>query len=93
MSPTTVDGLDPSTPWRLSAEVSLRDEAFGALAYHHGSRRLVFLTSRPLVELVSRLEEYPSVDAALVDLIPAREHDRYRRALASLAVSDIIRGR
>jgi hypothetical protein len=33
--------------------VALRDESFGALAYHYGTRRLLFLKSRPLVELVS----------------------------------------
>lgn len=93
MTPPTAAVLDASAPWRLCPEVSLRDEAFGALAYHHVSRRLVFLKSRRLVELVSRLEQYPSADAALAALVPAEERARYRRALASLAVSDIVRGR
>ena len=44
--------------WQLHPQVALRDESFGALAYHYGNRRLVFLKSRLLVELVSSLDEY-----------------------------------
>ena len=29
--------------WQLNPQVALRDESFGALAYHYGNRRLVFL--------------------------------------------------
>ncbi|MGD0395120.1 MAG: mycofactocin biosynthesis chaperone MftB, partial [Acidimicrobiales bacterium] len=32
--------FDPSRPWTLHPQVSLRPEAFGALAYHFGTRRL-----------------------------------------------------
>jgi len=53
--------------WRLNPQVALRDESFGALAYHYGNRRLVFLKSRTLVALVSSLAEYPSADDALVE--------------------------
>jgi putative mycofactocin binding protein MftB len=38
-------------PWALAPPVALRPEPFGALAYHFGNRRLVFLR-RP--ELVAR---------------------------------------
>ena len=48
----------PEKAWRLHPQVALRDETFGALAYHYGNRRLVFLKSRQLVELVSTLHEY-----------------------------------
>ncbi len=41
--------------WRLNPQVALRDESFGALAYHYGNRRLVFLKSWTLVDLVSSL--------------------------------------
>lgn len=84
--------FDPTTPWRLNEQVSLRDEAFGALAYHHGTRRLVFLKSRQLVEVVRRLSEFDSADAALAALVGADEHDRYRTALSSLVRSEILRG-
>jgi putative mycofactocin binding protein MftB len=45
--------------------VSLRDEAFGAMAYHHGTRRLVFLKSRELVALVRTLDQFDSADQAM----------------------------
>ncbi len=56
--------------WQLNPQVALRDESFGALAYHYGNRRLVFLKSRMLVELVSSLDEYPSAAAAIAALVP-----------------------
>lgn len=84
--------FDALAPWAMSAKVSIRDEAFGALAYHHDTRRLVFLKSPQLVELVRRLGGYPSADAAVEDLIAPGERARYVRALASLATSEIISG-
>jgi putative mycofactocin binding protein MftB len=87
----TSTDFDTSKPYRLSEEVSLRDESFGALAYHHVNRRLVFLKSRALVELVRRLDEFPSVDDALAALVPL-ESGRYQAALASLHRSDLLRG-
>jgi putative mycofactocin binding protein MftB len=79
--------------WRLSPEVALRDEAFGALAYHYGNRRLVFLKSRELVTLVSALEDYPSASAALHALVPSAQRAQYQRALARLADSGVIDAR
>jgi putative mycofactocin binding protein MftB len=93
VSLSTTELFDASAPWSLNAQVSLRDEAFGALAYHHGTRRLVFLKSRELVELVRRLDEFESADAAVDELVPADQHDRYVSALTSLARSEILSGR
>ncbi len=76
--------------WRLSPQVALRDESFGALAYHYGNRRLVFLKSRTLVELVASLERYPSAAAAIGALVPAPERAAYEQALARLAGSEVI---
>jgi mycofactocin biosynthesis protein MftB len=76
--------------WRLNPQVALRDESFGALAYHYGNRRLVFLKSRLLVELVSSLHEYPSAAEAIGALVPEGQQDSYRRALARLAASEVI---
>jgi mycofactocin biosynthesis protein MftB len=79
--------------WRLNPQVALRDESFGALAYHYGNRRLVFLKSRLLVDLVSSLHEYPSAAAAIDAVVPAGRQDSYRRALARLAASEVIDAR
>jgi putative mycofactocin binding protein MftB len=77
-------------PWRLNPRVALRDESFGALAYHYGNRRLVFLKSRTLVALVSSLHEYPSADAAVTDLVPEAQRAAYTRALERLAAAEVI---
>jgi putative mycofactocin binding protein MftB len=82
--------FDASVPWQLSNEVSLRDEEFGALAYHHGNRRLVFLKSRTLVELVRALESHESATAAISEIAPLAEQPRYQLALASLARSEVL---
>ena len=76
--------------WRLNPQVALRDEAFGALAYHYGNRRLVFLKSRTLVELVTALGDHPSAAAAITACVPERSHAAYERALARLAASGVI---
>jgi putative mycofactocin binding protein MftB len=76
--------------WQLNPQVALRDESFGALAYHYGNRKLVFLKSRLLVELVSSLHDYPSAAEAIDALVPEGQRDSYRRALARLAASEVI---
>ena len=93
MSVTTTDAFDASLFCQLSSDVSLRDEAFGALAYHHGTRRLVFLKSPELVDLVRRLADFASVRDALDALIAVSEHERYLAALSSLWTSGLLRGR
>jgi putative mycofactocin binding protein MftB len=85
--------FDASAPWRLNERVSLRDESFGALAYHHGTRRLVFLKSRELVDVVRRVGEFESADAAIEALVPADQRGRYLSALTSLVRSEILRER
>jgi putative mycofactocin binding protein MftB len=79
--------------WRLNPQVALRDEAFGALAYHYGNRRLVFLKSRRLVDLVSSLQGYASAAEAIGALVPEEQRASYERALARLAASEVIDAR
>ncbi|MGH3732526.1 MAG: mycofactocin biosynthesis chaperone MftB [Acidimicrobiales bacterium] len=86
----SIDALDESTRLKLSQHVSLRDESFGALAYHHENRRLVFLKSRALAELVRRLGDFDSVGAALDELVASDQRDRYVTALASLHQSGLL---
>ena len=89
-APAPAHSIDLARAWRLHPKVALRDEAFGALAYHYDTRRLVFLKSRALVELVASLEQFESADAALVALIPEAERPQYARAMARLAASEVI---
>jgi putative mycofactocin binding protein MftB len=90
VSTTSIDIFDESSHWQLSAQVSLRDEAFGALAYHHGNRRLVFLKSRDLVELVRCLGDFDTAGAALDELVASEQRSRYVAALASLHRSGLL---
>ena len=71
----------------------MRDESFGALAYAYGTRRLVFLKSRLLVDLVRALGHYRNAACAIEGLIPERERSAYRLALELLAISGVINAR
>jgi putative mycofactocin binding protein MftB len=92
-APETALAFAVDRAWRLNPQVALRDEAFGALAYHYGNRRLVFLKSRTLVTLVTSLAEYPSASAAIAACVPERSRAAYERALARLAASEVIDAR
>ncbi|MGW6624154.1 mycofactocin radical SAM maturase [Nocardia sp. NPDC055002] len=81
--------LDLDTRWTLHPRVSLRPESFGALLYHFGTRKLSFLKSRDLVDVVRSLPAHSSVREALrakgVDA-----SDAHVAALAQLADTDMI---
>ena len=80
--------------WELDPQVALRPEPFGALAYHYGNRRLTFLRSSDLVELVRSLGDHASVDDALAaSPIATDKWPSYERALESLVASEVIRPR
>jgi len=84
-------GFDPYTAWKLNPQVALRPEAFGALAYHFGTRRLSFLKSPELMALVASLADFPTVMAALVAAdITGEQQPTYIDALATLAATDMI---
>jgi putative mycofactocin binding protein MftB len=86
--------FDPARPHRCSPRVALRPEPFGALAYHFGTRRLSFLKTPQLVEVVSGLEQHRDVHSAL-DAAGVEEAQRpaYLRALAGLAANGTIEER
>jgi putative mycofactocin binding protein MftB len=76
---------------RLDPRVAIRPEPFGALAYHYGNRRLNFLRSPDLVDLVRRLGDHPSTRAAFDACgIDERRWPSFATALASLAASDVL---
>jgi mycofactocin biosynthesis protein MftB len=75
-------------------QVSVRPERFGALLYHFGTRRLSFLKSRTLFEVVRSLDDHPTArDACTHAGVSEGDLPAYRTALASLAASDMIRER
>ena len=88
--PQTEPAIDLDRPWHLHPQVALRDESFGALAYHYGTRRLHFLKSRVLVDVVTALPKFDSATAAVASMVPSEEQARYRSALAGLAASGVL---
>jgi putative mycofactocin binding protein MftB len=89
-APTAPDGFEPTVRYALHPDVALRPEPFGALAYHYGSRRLTFLRSPLLVDVVRALPDHPSVRAAVDALVPSPRRTGFLRAIASLAESHFI---
>ena len=85
----TLDGA-----YALDPQVALRPEPFGALAYHYGNRRLVFVRKPELVTLLQSLAVHDSLEAALVATgIEERRWPTFLKALQGLASSEIIRVR
>jgi putative mycofactocin binding protein MftB len=86
--------FDADLPWQRARSVALRPEPFGALLYHFGTRKLSFLKSRTLVDVVEQLGEHPSASAALSACgVPEAQRTAYVRALADLARSRMIEPR
>jgi mycofactocin biosynthesis protein MftB len=77
--------------WTVPEQVALRPEAFGALAYHFGTRRLSFLKSPELFAAVRNLEHHPTARAAcLAAGVDERRLAAYERALGTLAETGMI---
>jgi mycofactocin biosynthesis protein MftB len=77
--------------YALHPQVGLRDEAFGALAYHYGNRRLTFLNDDKLVALVRTAHEYDDLDAALDAVgVPEQQRPAYRAAVARLVEAGVL---
>ena len=78
----------------MAPQVALRPEPFGALVYHFGTRRLTFLKSRTLLDVVTTLEDHHSArDACRAAGVADDEMARYERALATLADAGMIDAR
>lgn len=76
----------------LDPKVALRPEPFGALAYHYGTRRLVFLRHPDMVGVVKSLRESGCVREALVATGVAESRwPSFVAALSSLTESGILR--
>jgi putative mycofactocin binding protein MftB len=81
----------PDAAYEKHPRVSIRREDFGGLAYHYGHRRLVFLKSPALVDVVESLAEFPDAAAALAARVPAPQARACSAALARLLAADVIR--
>ena len=86
--------FDPACAYEVDPRVAIRPEPFGALAYHYGNRRLTFLRDPALVTLVRTLGEHPTADHAIDAAgVAERRRPAFRKALSSLADSEVIRAR
>jgi putative mycofactocin binding protein MftB len=86
--------FDPELTWRRASSVALRPEPFGALVYSFRNRKLSFLKSQQLVEVVESLADHPSATATLVACgVGEPQRQAYVKALADLARSEMIEPR
>ena len=82
------------TPLELDPQVALRPEPFGALAYHYGTRRLVFMKHRDVVAVAERLASQPTLSATLQACgIAESRWPAFVQAFATLNESEIVRER
>jgi putative mycofactocin binding protein MftB len=86
-------GFDVGRAYEKHPQVAIRREEFGGLAYHFGSRRLVFLKAPELVTLVEALGDYPSAGEAVAACFPAVRREAAGQALSGLLASGVIRPR
>ena len=75
----------------LHPQVALRPEPFGALAYHYGNRRLVFLKHPDMVTVARALGQHSTFAGALrASHIDEARWPSFAIAFASLQASDVV---
>ncbi len=75
----------------LHPKVAIRPEPFGALAYHYGNRRLVFLKHPDMVTVVQSLADHDSLERAFDAVgIGAARRPAFERAIEGLIESQIV---
>ena len=82
--------------YEVPAQVAVRQERFGGLVYRYDNRALLFLHSRPLVDLLVELDGQKPLGAALEEFAAGRgmseeERRSLERALDQLEGKGIIR--
>ena len=83
--------FDPERGWRLHPQVAVRPEPFGALLYHFGTRKLSFLKSCTILELVQALGDCDDANAAFTAVgIDADARAPYLSALRVLVESKML---
>jgi putative mycofactocin binding protein MftB len=91
---TTADASLLERCLALHPQVALRPEPFGALAYHYGNRKLIFLKHPDVVRVVRSLDGHDTLSATLraCDIDEAR-WPSFERALLSLTASEMLHDR
>jgi putative mycofactocin binding protein MftB len=75
----------------LHPQVALRSEPFGALAYHYGNRKLIFLKHPDVVRVVTSLADHATLREALIAAEVAEARwPALERAIASLVESEVL---
>jgi putative mycofactocin binding protein MftB len=75
----------------LHPQVAVRPEPFGALAYHYGNRKLIFLKHPDLVRVVTALADHATLRDALIGAeIAEARWPMFERAVASLVDSEML---
>jgi putative mycofactocin binding protein MftB len=91
---SSVVEFDADQPWQRARSVALRPEPFGALVYSFSTRKLSFLKSKQLVNVVESLGEHPTAAATLTACgVTDAQRPAYVKALADLARSAMIEPR
>jgi putative mycofactocin binding protein MftB len=82
-------GLDRALA--LHPQVALRPEPFGALAYHYGNRRLIFLKHPDVVAVVRVLADHETLGATLAACgIAESRWPSFDAAMTSLLASEVL---
>jgi len=79
----------------LHPQVALRPEPFGALAYHYGNRKLVFLKHPDVVRVVQFLGNDGNSQTTVAEALLACDIEQprwpaFERALAALTKSEML---
>jgi putative mycofactocin binding protein MftB len=91
---STAPGVIAERALALHPQVAVRPEPFGALAYHYGTRRLVFLKHPDVVRVVRALGDHPTVAATLdACAIAPERRPAFERAIAGLLDSEMLHDR
>ncbi len=82
----------------LDSQVALRPEPFGALAYHYGNRKLIFLKHPDVVRVVRYLADNGEANCTVADALAACEiaesrWPSFERALGALTESEMLHER